>query len=98
NLAFQEMRVDLSDFSGQSAFFRFRFASDNSVSDVGGWIDCITLRAPAACNVAASVAPFGLSVDAGGNRVLQPNETAVAVAPTWRRTGGGPGAPSRPLS
>jgi hypothetical protein len=59
------------------------------VSDVGVWIDDITFRAPGACN-AESVAPFALVVDAAGNGVLQPNETDVVVAPTWRNTGGGP--------
>ena len=34
-----------------------------------------------------SVAPVTLAVDAGGNGVLQPGETAVTVAPTWRNTG-----------
>jgi hypothetical protein len=36
--------------------------------------------------VAQSVAPFALSVDAAGNRVLQPNEL-VAMAPSWTNTG-----------
>jgi hypothetical protein len=89
NLAFQEMRVNLADFAGQTVFFRFRFASDSSVSDVGVWIDDITFRAPGACN-AESVAPFALDVDAAGNGVLQPGEPPVVVAPTWRNTGGGP--------
>jgi hypothetical protein len=89
NLAFQEMRVNLADFSGQNAFFRFRFASDNSVADVGVWIDDITFRAPGACNVVATVAPFGLAVDAAGNGVLQPGETAV-MAPAWRNAGASP--------
>ena len=40
--------------------------------------------------VSFSVAPSGLAVDAGGNGVLQPNETAVAVAPVWRNTGQSP--------
>jgi hypothetical protein len=35
---------------------------------------------------AASVAPLALAVDAGGNNVLEPNETAVSVAPTWSNT------------
>ena len=35
----------------------------------------------------ATVAPVSLAVDAAGNGVLQPNETAVVVAPTWRNTG-----------
>jgi hypothetical protein len=33
-----------------------------------------------------SVAPFALSVDAAGDGVFQPNETAT-MAPTWRNTG-----------
>ena len=55
NLAFQEVRVDLADFAGHSAFFRFRFASDISVADVGVWIDDITFRAPGACGAGAFV-------------------------------------------
>ena len=85
NLAFQEMRVDMADFAGQSVYLRWRFASDNSVADVGVWIDDITFRAPGACNV-QSVAPVSLAVDSAGNGVLQPGE-AVVVAPTWRNTG-----------
>ena len=36
--------------------------------------------------VPATVAPVSLVVDAAGNLVLQPNEAAVVVAPTWRNT------------
>jgi len=36
---------------------------------------------------AASLQAVALDVDAGGNRVLQPNEPAVVVAPTWRNNG-----------
>ena len=53
NLAFQEVRVNLADFASRSAFFRFRFASDISVDDVGVWIDDITFRAPEACGAGA---------------------------------------------
>jgi S-layer family protein len=35
---------------------------------------------------AAVVAPQALAVDAAGNGVLQPNEAAVVVAPSWRNT------------
>jgi hypothetical protein len=31
-----------------------------------------------------AVAPMAMAVDAAGDRVLQPNEGAVAVAPTWK--------------
>jgi hypothetical protein len=87
--AFQEVRVDLADFSGQNAFFRFRFASDNSVSDVGVWIDDITFRAPGACNAAQTVEAFALAMDSGGNGVFQEGESA-AMTPTWRNTGAAP--------
>src|SRR5262245_33692005 len=50
NGAFQEVRVDLADFSSRTPFFRFRFASDSSVSMNGVWIDDITLQVPGACN------------------------------------------------
>ena len=36
--------------------------------------------------VNATVAPAGLTVDAAGNGVLQPNEAAVVVAPRWTNT------------
>ena len=55
------------------------------------WIDDITFRAPGR----APRFPrrrwrrIALAVDAAGNGVLQPNETAV-VAPTWRNTGASP--------
>jgi lysyl endopeptidase len=55
NLAFQEVRVNLADFAGHSAFFRFRFATDVSVADVGVWIDDITFRGPGACGPGAFV-------------------------------------------
>jgi hypothetical protein len=42
-----------------------------------------------AFGVTPPVAPISLAVDAGGNGVLQPNETAV-VAPTWRNTSAAP--------
>jgi trimeric autotransporter adhesin len=40
------------------------------------------------CGAVVSVAPISLAVDAGGNGVLQPNESSVVVAPTWRNAGG----------
>jgi choice-of-anchor B domain-containing protein len=38
---------------------------------------------------AQAAEPSGLAVDAGGNRVLQPNEGPVVVAPSWRNIGTG---------
>ena len=42
-----------------------------------------------ACESAVSVAPAALEVDPApaGNRVLEPNEASVIVAPAWRNTG-----------
>ncbi|HET8645014.1 MAG TPA: S-layer homology domain-containing protein [Vicinamibacteria bacterium] len=34
-----------------------------------------------------TLSPTALSVDAAGNRVLQPNEGAVSVAPSWQNSG-----------
>ena len=39
NGAFEEVRLDLSDFAGQTVRFRFRFGTDTSVADVGWWVD-----------------------------------------------------------
>ena len=91
NLVFQEVRVNMADFVGRDVFMRIRFASDNSVADVGVWVDDITYRFPGTCQTVPNqaVAPIALAVDAAGNSVLQPNETAV-VAPTWRNTGAMP--------
>jgi hypothetical protein len=67
---------------------RIRFASDNSVSDIGVWIDDITFRFPGACTSTptVAVAPQALAVDAAGNSVFQPNETVI-MAPAWRNIG-----------
>jgi S-layer homology domain/Galactose oxidase, central domain len=40
-----------------------------------------------ACPSAATVAPAALAADTAGNGVLEPNEAAAIVAPTWRNTG-----------
>ena len=77
NLVFQEMRVNLAAFAGLNARFRWRFASDNSVVDVGVFLDTI--------RIAASLEPQALAIDTAGNGVLQPNETVV-MAPTWQNT------------
>ena len=77
NLVFQEMRVNLAAFAGLNARFRWRFASDNSVVDVGVFLDTI--------RIAASLEPQALAIDTAGNGVLQPNETVI-IAPTWQNT------------
>ena len=49
-----------------------------------------TATAQTTVNQAAQAAePAGLAVDAAGNRVFQPNEGAVVVAPSWRNIGTG---------
>jgi hypothetical protein len=75
NLAFTEVRVNLGAFAGLSTMFRWRFASDNSVSDVGIWLDDVT--------IASALQATAINVDPGGNNVLEANEDAV-MAPTWR--------------
>jgi hypothetical protein len=87
NLAFAQVRVNLADFAGSSTRFRWRFATDNSVSDAGWWVDDVLVTRQQACTPAQTVAPFGLAVDAAGNGVLQPAESAT-VSPAWRNTGG----------
>jgi hypothetical protein len=42
----------------------------------------------ASYTIPASVAPVSLAVDPTGNLVLEANETAVEVRPTWQNTGG----------
>ncbi len=39
NGAFEEVRVDLSEFAGQTVLFRFRFGSDSFLADAGWWLD-----------------------------------------------------------
>jgi N-acetylneuraminic acid mutarotase len=39
------------------------------------------------CLVDVAVAPAGLAVDQAGNGVMEPNEAAVVVAPSWRNIG-----------
>jgi hypothetical protein len=87
----QQVRVDMADFAGRDVMMRIRFASDNSVSDVGVWVDDITYRFPGECTTvpAQAVEAQGLSVDAAGNGVLDVAETAV-VAPSWRNIGSAP--------
>jgi hypothetical protein len=86
--AWQEVRVDMNDFANRNVTIRWRAGSDNSVSDVGIWIDDISFGAVGSCvNVPVqAAAPEALAVDTSGNLVYQPNETVV-VAPTWRNTG-----------
>ncbi len=49
NLAWEQVQVDLSDFAGQAARFRWRFGSDSSVSDVGWWLDDVSFSIPGPC-------------------------------------------------
>jgi hypothetical protein len=47
--AWIQTTVSLADFVGSTVRFRFRFASDSSVGDVGWWIDDIQVPAASAC-------------------------------------------------
>ena len=87
--AFQQVQVNLADFSGRTAAFRFRFASDSSVEAEGVYIDDVTFRAPGACSAGGSIA-FGLAVDPAGNHVLEPDEASAVVAPRWSNVGASP--------
>jgi hypothetical protein len=74
---FQEVRVNLTAFAGVAVRFRWRFASDNSVSATGVWLDDV--------QIAASLEPVSLVVDGAGDGILEPAENVV-VEPTWRNT------------
>jgi hypothetical protein len=49
NGVFEEVVVDLADMDGESVRLRWRFASDNSVSDVGWWVDDVEVVATNQC-------------------------------------------------
>jgi len=48
---FVHVAVDLADFSGQSASFRWRFATDNSTSATGYWLDDVEISAGTSCSI-----------------------------------------------
>ena len=49
NTAWEEVRVDLSDFAGSSIYLRFRFGSDSSVADQGWWVDDVRVYYGSSC-------------------------------------------------
>jgi uncharacterized repeat protein (TIGR01451 family) len=71
---YREIIVDLSDYSGQDVFIRYRFISDAAVSARGWWVDEIelldaknyestaTLTSDAGDNVTAEVGNYGVLV------------------------------------
>jgi subtilisin-like proprotein convertase family protein len=61
--------------------------SDDLAGDGGNLASWSLDITTGSCQSVAPAAP--LTVDGGGNRVLEPNETAV-LAPTWDNTGAGP--------
>ena len=89
NLTFAEIRVNLAAFSGLNARFRWRFASDNSVADVGVWVDTI--------RIAAALEPIALAVDTVGNNVLELAENAD-MAPSWQNATAAAVSPTGALS
>jgi len=48
--SFARVEVDLSDFAGQSRWFRWRFGSDGSVPDTGWYVDDVRVLLPQACS------------------------------------------------
>ncbi len=46
---FRRVGVDLADFAGQSARFRWRFGSDTSVGSTGWWVDDVRVFAGSSC-------------------------------------------------
>ena len=76
--------VDLpASAAGQSVVFRWRMASDVSVSDVGWWVDEIAVFGASSC---CTPIPEGITVDhvedAPSNDVWEPGET-VMVEPAY---------------
>ncbi len=56
--SFVETVVDLADFAGRELLLRFRFASDNSVSAVGWWIDDISIARSSSCTAVGAEPVF----------------------------------------
>jgi hypothetical protein len=48
--AFEKVTVDLGDFAGVSARFRWRFGSDTSISATGWWVDDVRIDQGSACS------------------------------------------------
>lgn len=44
------VQVDLADFGGQNALFRWRFGCDSSVTDVGWWVDDVRVFEGSMCS------------------------------------------------
>jgi hypothetical protein len=51
----EKVVVDLADFTGESVLFRWRFGCDNQVSDVGWWVDDVTIIKASDCDQLASL-------------------------------------------
>lgn len=58
SLTWTEVRVSLADFGGQSLRLRWRLASDESVADVGWWIDDISISEATECGATLPDAMF----------------------------------------
>ncbi len=67
----QEVEVDLSTLAGSDVRFRWRFATDSSVSDEGWYIDDVVVDATSyICNPAGPALPGEVSDPAGGGALL----------------------------
>jgi trimeric autotransporter adhesin len=82
-------------FTGRRAQLEIRYGTDFGLHLEGFDFDQVTLtnvdvQGPDTQNntcAAQAAEANGITVDAGGNGVLQPNEAPVAVAPRWRNIG-----------
>jgi hypothetical protein len=59
-----EVIVDLTDFSGELVLFRWRLGCDSSVSDVGWWVDDVTVLQGSPCDGGVGL-PFGDGFESG---------------------------------
>jgi hypothetical protein len=81
-------------FTGRAAQLEIRYGTDPLLHPEGFDFDQVVItnfdqQVPDTLTntcVAQAAAPLALAVDAAGNQVMEPSETAV-MAPTWRNTG-----------
>ena len=76
-LTYRETIVDLSSFDGISAHFRFRLATDTSVSNVGWWVDDVSIGSTVTVTNTATA-----TSDQGYSATSQPAVSTVIAAAT----------------
>ena len=105
-LTWEQVRVNLTSFIGQSNLkIRFRQANDNSVSDVGWWVDDVVVTTSGACTTTPTVPPTNTNTPVPSSPTPAPNTstpvpntpTAMATETTQpTNTPGTPGATNTP--